>query len=135
MTDLNSLPPAGWYSDSDPQQLRYWDGTAWTREVTRIPSGPGPVRRLQPTVGLSKALLAAIAAVVVADLVTGLALIGIASSPVLRGYLESDAMSSPESLRVTETVLLGSMTLGASSSSSLPCRRGFSRWCGRGAFA
>jgi serine/threonine protein kinase len=34
------LPPGGWYADPQgtPQQLRYWDGTAWTPRTSRVPS-------------------------------------------------------------------------------------------------
>src|ERR1700730_35129 len=28
--DPNSRPPSGWYPDSDPTYLRWWDGTQWT---------------------------------------------------------------------------------------------------------
>ena len=39
----DGMPPAGWYPDVlDPEQLRWWDGTAWTERVHGRPTRPGP---------------------------------------------------------------------------------------------
>ncbi|UJP10479.1 DUF2510 domain-containing protein [Microbacterium sp. KUDC0406] len=34
---MSSDVPAGWYTDQDPGQLRYWNGSAWTEHVSPIP--------------------------------------------------------------------------------------------------
>jgi hypothetical protein len=32
------LPPAGWYADpANQQQMRYWDGSAWTNHTQPSP--------------------------------------------------------------------------------------------------
>jgi hypothetical protein len=39
----DGMPPAGWYPDVlDPEQLRWWDGTAWTERVHSRPARPAP---------------------------------------------------------------------------------------------
>jgi hypothetical protein len=40
----DGMPPAGWYPDVlDPEQLRWWDGSAWTERVHGRPTRPTPV--------------------------------------------------------------------------------------------
>lgn len=91
---MSAIPvsaPPGWYPDSDPRQLRYWDGSAWTQEVAAVTRGPAPARRLLRTRGLSKVLLAVIAAQVIAYVVGGAFTFLTESIPALNAYLESNS--------------------------------------------
>lgn len=60
------MPPAGWYPDwPAAQQLRWWDGAAWTEHVHPMPADTGhtaaAVNRLreEPLVTSAEALRAA----------------------------------------------------------------------------
>lgn len=91
---MSAIPvsaPPGWYPDSDPQQLRYWDGSSWTQEVAAATRGPAPARPLLRTRGLSKVLLAVIAAQVIAYVVAGAFAFLTESIPALNAYLERNS--------------------------------------------
>ncbi|MDN4473518.1 DUF2510 domain-containing protein [Demequina zhanjiangensis] len=78
-------PPADWYPDpSAPQQLRYWDGTAWTTHVAPVPSAsPGVPQQGGAVVTSTRKGLhpAVIALIVVAALVGILSLLAAIAIP------------------------------------------------------
>jgi hypothetical protein len=114
MVPLSASAPAGWYPDSDPRLLRYWDGTAWTVDVAPAAAAPVATQQLRRTRGLSTALLMAITTLMGADLISGLTLAGIAADPQLRTYMESDATTPPSTLTAAQLGVLDTLYLSAS---------------------
>jgi hypothetical protein len=114
MVALSASAPAGWYPDSDPRLLRYWDGTAWTADVALPAATPVATEQLTRIRGLSTALLIAIATQMGANVTWGIALIGIAGDSALRTYMESDATTPPSTLTTTQLGMLDLLYLGVS---------------------
>lgn len=114
MVALSASAPAGWYPDSDPRLLRYWDGMAWTADVAPAAATPVATQQLRSTRGLSTALLIAITTLMGADLISGIALSGIAADSQLRTYMESDATTPPSTLTSAQLGVLDTLYLSGS---------------------
>lgn len=48
MTDSSAAALPGWYPDSDPAWVRYWDGGAWTEQRKPSDTGAAPAPAPQP---------------------------------------------------------------------------------------
>jgi hypothetical protein len=69
--DHGASAPSGWYADSDPSQLRWWDGKEWTNVVRPVnaPTDPRGGRLLRVSITLMT--LGAVANVVVYPWIAG----------------------------------------------------------------
>lgn len=86
--------PAGWYRDSDPAQLRWWDGAHWTDRVKGAVESPASLRALNTTIGdpFVERNRAAALALAVGIVVLALAGAGVAGTAMLPWALPVTAL-------------------------------------------